>query len=66
VVEEQVEVVVAPVDHHALLAGDEGETRSQLDEEALHLVEDRVLQVRLAVLRRQSEEVVAAGVKLSH
>src|SRR5450759_4979482 len=60
--EEQIEVVVLAVDDDALLARDEAEVRTELEQEALHLVEDRALQVRFAVLGVEPEEVENVGV----
>jgi hypothetical protein len=50
VVEEQVEAEVTTVDRHALLALDEGEADSELQQESLDLVEDRGLELGLRVL----------------
>jgi hypothetical protein len=62
VVEQQVQPVIAPVDHHPFLALNEREANSQLEQKALHLVENRPFEVGLAVFRRQAEEVQNVGV----
>jgi hypothetical protein len=55
--EEQVEVVVVRADRHALLPRDEAEALPQLQQEALQLPQDGRLQLALAVVGRQAEEV---------
>ena len=55
-VEQQVEMKVVSADAHAFLAGDEGESRPEFQEDAFHLPEDRVFEVSLAVRRLSAPE----------
>ena len=55
--EQEVEVVVVAIERDALLPSNEREARAELEEEMLHLSEDRGLEVLLAVRVGKLEEV---------
>src|SRR5262249_19187192 len=61
-VEEQVDIVVVSVNGDALLPRDEGESDAELQNEALQLPDDGVLEVLLQVPIREPEEIQNVGI----
>jgi hypothetical protein len=62
VIEQQIEVVIAVVDLHALLTGHETEPHSQFKDKGFHLAEDGHFQVLLRVCVFQAEEIGDVGI----
>ena len=56
-IKEQIEVEIFIVDGHSLLSSDESEPRAQFEQERLHLPNDAVLRVALAVAIVQTQKV---------
>lgn len=59
---EQIEVVVAPSDSHALLADGKGKADAQFEQERLHLAQNGCFKIALAGGALESDEIENVGI----